>query len=145
MPTIAQDCQVILDGTGYFIEPQSYVMDRPRVRKADYTRQPAAAGAGVGERYVDFGPGKREWTFTVVAYQAIRKYDGTFVALSGQQYRDALHASYQKVNTTLQFTDPLGTVWTVHFDNLAETIIDVRQQADNESLQYLCTVALVEA
>ena len=62
MATIGLDCQLILDGTGYFIEPQSYSMARPRVRSSTYNRVPANAAthAGAGERYVDQGPGKRE-------------------------------------------------------------------------------------
>jgi hypothetical protein len=144
MPTIGLDCQLILDGTGYFIEPGSFTLHRPRVRRAEHTRQPASGSAGAGERYLDMGPGKREWVFTVVAYQSIRTYAGQLTATTGQQYRDALHTSYQKVNTTLSFTDPAGTVWSVRFDDLIEQITDVRSQADGE-IQYLLRVTLVEA
>lgn len=144
MPTIGLDCMVILDGTGYFIEPDHFSMIRPRVRRADYNRTAAAGGAGVGERYVDMGPAKREWRFIVVAFQAMRDYAGRTVTSTGQVQRDALHASYNKVNTTLSFTDPQGTAWTVHFDDLVEELADVRAQADGE-LQYYLHVTLTEA
>jgi hypothetical protein len=90
------------------------------------------------------GPGKREWSFIVVAFQAMRTYAGQFVSSTGQQYRDALHTSYQKVNTTLAFTDPQGSSWTVRFDDLIEEIADVRAQTDGE-LQYYLHVLLIEA
>src|SRR5947209_7486077 len=113
MPTIGLDCELILDGTGYFIERSSFKVVRPRVRRADHNRVPAAAGAGAGERYLDLGPGKREWSFVILAHQAMRAFDGTPVSSTGQQLRDALHTSYEKVNTILAFTDPTGASWSV--------------------------------
>jgi hypothetical protein len=144
MATVGLDCHLILDGQGYWVDPESFAMARPRVRSAQHTATAAAGTAGAGERYVDLGPGKREWRFTIVATNAMRDYAGRAVATTGQQYRDALHASYQKVNATLTFVDLLGAVWTVRFDELTEEILDVRGQADS-ALQYLCHVVLVEA
>ncbi len=144
MPTIGLDCQIILDGTGYFVDPETYVMVRARVRAAQLTKQPASGSAGAGERYLDQGPAKRQWTLVIQAYQTIRDYAGNLPALTGQQYRDALHASYQKINTTLLFTDPQGTTWSVHFDHLEEQIVFVRAQTDGE-LQYHLHIVLIEA
>lgn len=144
MTTIGTDCMLILDGQGYWIEPDSYGVRQPRVRAAQHNRQIAAGGSGAGERYVDFGPGKREFHFNVLCYQAIRDYAGSLVTTTGQAYRDALHASYARVNTVLDYTDPAGTAWSVRFDGLAERIVDVRAQADTR-LQYLIAVVLVEA
>jgi hypothetical protein len=144
LPTIGLDCEIILDGTGYFIEPASFHLARPRVRRADLTRTAASGGAGVGERYVDQGRAKREWSFTVLAHQAMKDFAGNAVGSTGQTYRDALHTSYQKVATTISFTDPHGTSWTVRFDDLAEDLVNVRAVGDGE-LQYLCHVTLVEA
>lgn len=144
MATIGLDCNIILDGTGYWVEPDTFSMARPRVRSAVSNRTAASGSAGAGERYVDLGPGKREWSFIIAAFQAIRDYAGNPIATTGQTYRDALHTSYQKVNTTLSFTDPQGSVWTVHFDHLVEDIENVRAQADGE-LQYHMHVLLVEA
>lgn len=135
---------LILDSQGYWIEPASYSVRRPRVRTAQHNRTIASGGAGAGERYVDFGPGKREFHFTVLAYQSIRDYTGSLVATTGQEYRDALHTSYEKVNEELAFTDPQGQSWTVKFDALAESIPDVRSQTDGQ-IQYLLAVVLVEA
>ena len=136
MALIGVDCQVILDGTGYWIEPRSYSVHRPRVRKAAITK-------GGGERYVDAGPGKRVWAFTILAVNDLVRYDGQPVGLSGQQFRDALLASYARVATTLSFTDPHGVSWTVRFDDYAEDVRDVRTQLSSPS--YLCRVELVEA
>lgn len=146
MPTIGLDCHLILDGTGYFIEPHSFAVVRPRVRSSTYNRLASnpATRAGAGERYVDQGHGKREWQFIVVAWQAIDTFAGQRVTLTGQQYRDALWTSYEKVNTTLSFTDPAGGAWTVRFDDLSESIEDVRAQAEG-GLQYTMHVALIEA
>src|SRR5579884_2385357 len=139
MPTIGLDCEIILDGQGYWVERESFAVRRPRIRRADVTRVVASGGAGVGERYVDQGPGKREWTFMVICWQAIRDFTGAVVTTTGQQYRDALHASYEKVNATLSFTDPAGHVWSVRFDDLVEGLVDVRAGVDGE-LQYICHV-----
>lgn len=144
MPTIGTDCMLILDGQGYWVDPASFTVRRPRVRAAQHNRTTASGSSGAGERYVDFGPGKREWRFTVLAYQAIRDYAGQPVTTTGQQYRDALHASYAQLNTELAFTDPNGTNHSVRFDGLAERIADVRAQVDGQ-LQYRVTVILVEA
>lgn len=143
MPTIGLDCHLILDGQGYWIEPASFKVARPRVRSATLNRT-MGGSVGAGERTLDQGPGKREWTFIVLAFQAIRDYTGAFITTTGQQYRDALHTSYNKLNTPLAFTDPHSTVWSVRFDNLDEEIVDVHAQADGE-LQYFMHVALVEA
>lgn len=143
MPTVGLDCQIILDGSGYWIEPDSYQLIRQRIRRSVSNRVPGGA-VGAGERYVDLGPGKREWAMTLACYQAMRDYAGAFLSQTGQQQRDALHASYNKVNTTLPFTDPAGVAWQVHFDHLQETIADLRAQPDGQ-LQYLCHVVLVEA
>lgn len=144
MPTIGTDCMLILDGQGYWIEPDSYAVRQPRVRSAQHNRVIASGSAGAGERYVDFGPGKREFSFHVLAYGSIRDYAGNLVTTSGQAYRDALQASYEKVNTVLSFTDPAGASWSVRFDGLAERIADVRSQTDSR-LQYILAVVLVEA
>ena len=119
MPTIGLDCMLILDGNGFWIEPSTYLVKRPRVRSAALNRTIAAGGLGVGERNVDFGPAKREWLFTVVAFQAMKDYAGRTVSTTGQQYRDQLTTSYEKVNTILVFTDPHSINWNVRFDNLS--------------------------
>jgi hypothetical protein len=146
MPTIGTDCQLILDGTGYFVEPTSYTVSRPRVRRADLTgvvANPVSPGSGAGERYIDRGPGKRIFTFIIVAFAAMLDYAGTAVALTGQQYHDALQTSYNKVNTALDYTDPAGLVWSVRFDDLTEELVDIRSQTD--ALQWYMHVTLVEA
>jgi hypothetical protein len=145
MPTIGTDCQIIFDGTGYFIEPAGYLVKRARVRRADLTgvaANPVGPGAGAGERYIDRGPGKREWNFIVVAFNAMTTYAGVSLGSTGQQVHDALQASYNKVNTQLGFTDPTGQSWTVWFDDLVEELSDVRSQV--EGCQWYLHVTLVE-
>lgn len=144
MPTIGLDCHIILDGTGYFIDPNSYHMTRQRIRRAVSTRTPASGLYGAGERYIDLGPGKREWHLSVICYQAIHDFAGSSPALTGQQFRDALHTSYNKIATVISFTDPTNSNWNVHFDHLEEQIIDVRAEGDGQ-LQYHCTIVLIEA
>lgn len=147
MPTIGTDCQIILDGTGYWVEPASYRVLRPRVSRADLTGQaanPVAPGSGAGMRYVDRGPGKREWQFIVACFNNMTTYAGTSVVTTGQQFHDALQSSYNKINTVLTFIDPAGASWSVRFDDLVVDLEDVRAQGDGE-LQYYCHVTLVEA
>ncbi len=146
MPTTGTDCQLILDGAGYFIEPASYKVGRARIRRADLTGQAASSvgpGAGAGERYVDRGPGKREFTFIVVAFNNMLTYASTPITTTGQQFHDLLQTSYNKVNTQLGFTDPTNTTWSVWFDDMVEEISDVRGQIDG--IQYYLHVTLVEA
>lgn len=146
MPAIGTDCQVILDGSGYWLEPAGYKVTRARVRHADLTgvaASPAGLGSGAGEVYIDRGPGKREWTFICVCFNAMSTYAGLPVGTSGQQFHDSLQTSYNKVNTCLAFTDPTGTAWTVWFDDLVEELSDVRGQIDG--CQWYMHVTLVEA
>jgi hypothetical protein len=135
MPTINVDCEVILDGTGYLVKPGSYLLERPRVRRA-------TVRADGNESYVDLGPGKRAWRFTALALNNLAKYDGTPTGLTGQQYRDALWTSYAKVATALSFTDPEGQTAQVHFDDLVERVADLRSQ--QVGVSYELDVTLVE-
>jgi hypothetical protein len=146
MPTIGVDCEVILDGTGYFVKPGTFKMKQPRVRKA-------TVRADGGESYVDLGPGKRTWSLVILCLNDMLKYDGTLTDVSGEQYRDALRASYSNsTGTTIQFTDPLnGTPVAVHFDSYAEVIYDLHIQevslslGGSPALAYEVAVTLVEA
>jgi hypothetical protein len=136
MATIGVDCEVILDGTGYFVEPHSYTMHQPRVRKATVVKSGA-------ERYVDTALGRRVWTFTVLATNDLLRFDGRAVGTTGEQIRDALRASYAKIATPLGFTDPFGTAVNVHFDDYKESVRDLRTLLAG-SVSYLCRVTLVE-
>jgi hypothetical protein len=146
MPTIGTDCQIVLDGTGYWLEPAHYTVARPRVRRADLTgvsANPVSPGYGAGEKYMDRGPGKREWKFIVVCFNSMNTYAGTAISTTGQQFRDALVASYNKVATQLSFTDPGGVTWSVWFDDLVEDVADLRSQTGG--IQYYMHVTLIEA
>ncbi|HKV56710.1 MAG TPA: hypothetical protein VJO32_00450 [Ktedonobacteraceae bacterium] len=146
MPSIGQDCEVILDGSGYFVKPGTFKMKQPRIRKA-------TVRADGGEAYVDLGPGKRIWSMTVLCMNDMLKYDGTSAGLSGQQYRDALRASFTgSSGTTILFTDPLnGSALSVHFDSYAEVIYDLHIQqvalatGAAAALSYEVEIELVEA
>lgn len=132
---VGVDCQVAVDGVGYWLEPGSYRVQRPRLRKATVM-------ADGDERYVDAGPGKRVWSFTVVALDGLTRYDGQPTGVSGQQYRDALVASYGTIGM-LPFVDPYGVTWQVHFDNLVESLPNPRTALTGPG--YLLSVELVEA
>jgi hypothetical protein len=146
LSTIGVDCEIILDGTGYFVKPGTFKMKQPRVRKA-------TVRADGGESYVDLGPGKRTWSLVILCLNDMLKYDGTLTGTSGQQYRDALRTSYSNsTGTTIQFTDPLnGSPVAVHFDNYAEVIYDLHIQEVSLSLgsapglSYEAAITLVEA
>ena len=143
--TIGADCEVILDSVGYWIKPSSYKMVQPRIRQATIR-------ADGSEGYVDLGPGKREWSMTILCLNDLAKYDDTSTGLSGQQYRDMLHASYtNSTGSTINFTDPINGTVAVHFDSWEEHIIDMKTQiialATGGSLaaSYEVTITLVEA
>ncbi|HEX7735225.1 MAG TPA: hypothetical protein VF458_10180 [Ktedonobacteraceae bacterium] len=146
MPLIGVDCELILDGTGYFVRPRSYKMQQPRIRNA-------TVRADGGQAYVDLGPGRRVWFMTILCINDQLKYDGTPTGLSGQQYRDALRASYtSSAGATLQFTDPLnGASIAVHFDSYSELVYDLRVQqvplatGAAPTLSYEVEIVLVEA
>ncbi len=146
MATIGLDCEIILDGTGYFVQPGSYSMHQPRIRKATIR-------ADGGESYIDLGPGRREWSMTLLCLNELNKYDGTPTGLTGQQYRDSLRNSY--VNSSgiiLNFSDPLNaTGIVVHFDDYQEAIHDLRSQiiapatGSSAGASYMVHIVLVEA
>lgn len=123
MAQIGLDCEVVIDGQGYFIRPGSFSVKWPRIRKA-------TVRADAGESYIDLGPGKREWSMIVLCMNDLLKYDGTPTGLTGEQYRDALRASYvNNIGATINFTDPLGgSAIPVHFDSYEESIKDLHSQ-----------------
>ncbi|MGH2479334.1 MAG: hypothetical protein ACRDHW_06745 [Ktedonobacteraceae bacterium] len=144
--TIGIDAEIGIDGNGYWVKPKSYKMQQPRIRKA-------TVRADGGQAYVDLGPGRRVWSMTILCLNEQLKYDGTPTGLTGQQYRDALRASYvSSVGATIQFVDPLnGLAVTVHFDSYAELVYDLRVQqvalatGAPSGLSYEVEIVLVEA
>lgn len=146
MSSIGQDCEMILDGNGYFVKPGTYKMKQPRIRKA-------TVRADGGESYVDLGPGKRVWSMVILCLNDLVKYDGTSTGLNGEQYRDALRTSYaNSTGLSISFTDPLnGTAIAVHFDSYAEMIPDLHIQqvplstGASAALSYEVEIELVEA
>jgi hypothetical protein len=135
-PVVGTTAQIVLDGSSYWIAPHTYQRFTPRLRKAT----PRADG---NQAYVDFGLGKKLWKFTVLALNNLTNYDGTPTGLTGQQYHDALYASYAKVNAVLVFVDIDNNTHNVRFDHLAAHCPDVRTQV--LGLAYHMEVELVEA
>jgi hypothetical protein len=119
--TIGLDAEVGIDGLPYFVQPGSYVCKWPRIRKA-------TVRADGGEGYVDLGPGKRVWSMVILCVNDLLKYDGTATGLTGQNYRDNLIASYNKIGQTVTFQDPLGNSIQVHFDSYVEHALDLHAQ-----------------
>ena len=158
---IGFDCQIILDGTGYFVAPGTYTMTRPKQAVITTTRGtpsavapparavapwlpvPAARTGGVPVTILDRGPNQRVWKMNVLCLNSLKRYDGTGLGAIGQQLRDQLHASYEKVATILDFTDPEGYGYQVVFTQLVETIPDLRTQV--LGVDYIVTVTLTEA
>ncbi|WP_338257931.1 hypothetical protein [Dictyobacter halimunensis] len=145
MATIGVDCEVILDGTGYFVRPGSYEVQQPRVRKTSVRADGSLS-------YVDLGPGKRSWQMVVLCLNDLLRYDGLPTGVSGQAYRDALRASYGgSLGATLTFVDPINGSVSVHFDNYSERIIDLHSQVSalaaggSLAASYEVTIELLEA
>lgn len=146
MATIGVDCEVILDGTGYMIKPGTYILKQPRIRQATIR-------ADGSEGYVDLGPGKREWTMTILCTNDLLRYDGAPTGMNGQQYRDALHFSYtNSTGITINFVDPLNSAAIpTHFDSYQERILDAHSQiisaatGGSPAVTYEVTITLVEA
>lgn len=146
MAAIGLDCEVILDGIGYFVKPDSYSVKHPRIRKA-------TVRADAGESYIDLGPGRREWSMIILCLNDLVKYDGDSTGTTGQQYRDSLHNSYTgSIGTTINFADPLnGSAIPVHFDSYEETVRDLHSQiiapatGGSMGASYEVKIVLVEA
>ena len=161
MPTLGLDCQIILDGAGYFVAPGTYSMTRPKQAVILPTRgiaptitapaaaivpdlpPPQARTGGVPVTLVDRGPNQRVWKFDVLCLNSLKRYDGGGMGAIGQQLRDQLHTAYEKVATLLDFTDPEGYQFQVVFTDLVEKISDLRTQL--LGLEYVVTVTLTEA
>jgi len=118
---IGVDCEIALDGTGYFVQPGTYAVKWPRIRKA-------TVRADGGEGYVDLGPGKRVWSMVILCVNDLLKYDGATTGLTRQNYRDNLITSYNKIGQTVTFQDPLGNSIQVHFDSYVEHALDLHAQ-----------------
>jgi hypothetical protein len=146
MPTIGTDCELILDGTGYFIKPGSYLVKQPRIRHTSYRADGSLA-------YVDLGPGKRIWSMIILARNELPRYDGALTGVTGQQYRDALRNSYiNNIGATITYIDPLNSTGiAVHFDNYQESIHDLHSQiiaaatSGNPGVSYEIAIELLEA
>jgi len=144
MATLGIDSEIILDGTGYFVKPGTYVLHRPRIRKATIR-------ADGGESYVDLGPGKREWVMVILCFNEMVNYDGTAASLDGQGFHAALITSFAKVAQTISYTDPTNTSINVYFDNCVERCIDLHTQivsistGGSAKLSYEVAITLVEA
>lgn len=160
MPTLGFDCQTILDGSGYFVAPGSYTMTRPKQAVILKTRgtppaiAPPLAGlntmlpapkprtGGVPVTVLDRGPNQRVWTMDLLCANTLKRYDGSAMGAVGQQLRDQLHASYEKVGLLLPFTDPEGYEYQVVFTHLVEKIADLRTQV--LGIDYIVGVTLTE-
>jgi hypothetical protein len=146
MPTVGIDCEIMLDGNGYFVKPESYIVRQPRLSKASYR-------ADGGLAYVDLGPGRRTWSLTILALNELKQYNGIVSSLSGQQYRDALRSSYlNNIGATILFIDPLGGSGSnVYFAQYAERIQNLHSQIIAPSTgglsgaSYEITIELIEA
>jgi len=144
--TIGFNCEIIIDNTGYYIKPGNYTVKQPRIRQVKYRADGSLS-------YTDLGPGRREWSMTILAINELKKYDGSTISTSGQQYRDALRTSYMSnVGTTVNFIDPLGgTSIPTHFDHYEETIIDLHSQiialatGGSAGASYEIRITLLEA
>ncbi len=66
----------------------------------------------------------------------------TRLPVTGKNLRDALQTSYNKLST-VTFTDPDGTAYTVHFDDFEEQVRNPRTQLLTPSCH--CAVLLGEA
>jgi hypothetical protein len=145
MATIGIDCELLLDGTGYFVKPGTYRMKQPRIRKA-------TVRADGGLSYVDLGPGKRTWSMVILCVNDTLRYDGVSTGLTGQQYRDALRTSYlNSTGTSIAFTDPISaTSIAVHFDAYTEAVINLHSQqvplavGNPPGLSYEVMIELIE-
>ena len=143
MPTIGTDCEVIIDGNGYFVKPGTYRLKQPRTRKA-------VVRLDNSESFVDLGPGKRTWSMIILCKNDTVKYDGSFSGQTGQAIRDQLRTTYATVGSNLSFTDPIGTVFSVHMDTYGELIVDLHTQqiplstAASPGVSYEVAIELVE-
>ena len=146
MATIGIDCELILDGSGYFIKPGTYHLQQPRIRKM-------TVRADGGLSYVDLGPGKRVWNMIILCLNDLLRYDGISTSLTGQQYRDALHTSYSSsAGITILYSDPTNApAVAVHFDVYKESIADLHIQQVSlatggaAGLSYEVMIELIEA
>ena len=137
MATIGVDCQIVLDGTGYFLEPNSYTLSWPRIRRATYMLDGE-------ERYTDLGPGKCEWKMVALCLNELTDYGGRPLGVSGSAMRNALRVSYGRVSTILSYLDLDGGSYQVHFDHLDEQVRDPRTQIRG-GVSYHLGLVLVEA
>jgi hypothetical protein len=148
VPTIGVDCQVILNGKGYFVQPGTYKMTRPRVsimtpmRRLPVGADPKQWRDGVPIRWTDRGPRQRIWTMKIQCYGSLLRYDGTPTGITGYDYRDSLQIAYQHTAQILPFTDPAGVCRGVAFTHFIEEIADLRAQAT--ALNFLVTIELTE-
>lgn len=145
MATINYDAEIILNGVGYFVKPNSYSVKQHRISHSKYR-------ADGGLAYTDSGVGKRTWAMTILAVNELKKYDGSIVTTTGQQFRDALRSAFTaSAGTTYTYTDPFNTPFTVHFDGYEEFVLNIHSQiialasGGTIGASYECHISLLEA
>ena len=135
MPTVGEDCSVVLDGNGYFVKPGSYRVEVPKIVAAD-------PDAPAGPAAVDLGAGKQIWHFTVLAYTNHLNHNGTVNPTAAATYRANLRTAYAKAEA-LGFTDRLGAEHSVHALRLEERVTEASGLW--EQPEWEVAVTLVEA
>lgn len=135
MPTVGEDCSVILDGHGYFVKPGSFRLEIPKVMAAE-------PDAAAGPAAVNLGAGKQVWHFTALAYTNHLNHNGTVNATSAATYRANLRTAYAKAEA-LSFTDRLGAAHRVHMVALEERIPEAA--GFWEQPEWEIAITLVEA
>lgn len=165
-PIIGHDCQIILDGNGYFVEPGTYKMVRPRrayfgavmgtpaatvgptapvtTGKPSYSppKLPTEKTGTAPVRLLDRGPAQRVWTMNLLCTNSLKRYDGSALGPLGQQLRDQLQHSYETIPNTLWLQDLDGYHYQVSMTLYTETVADLRTQ--NLGVDYTVAVELTE-
>ena len=105
MPTVGEDCSVILDGHGYFVKPGSYRVEIPKILAA-------TPGAAAGPAAVDLGAGKQVWHFTVLAFANHLNRNGSVNPTAAATFRTRLRPTPRPRPCPLRTGWARNTVYT---------------------------------
>ena len=136
--TIGANCNVIMNGQGFYIKEGGYTRSKKRI----HTRRITKTGAMT---YTDLGPLWNEFEFTLSIYSG----ELFNTQATPTELRNAVWEMYQGVNSPITLVTPTNETFSCLFNDLKEkmpsfAVYNIDGTINNQGLQYELDVQLYE-
>ena len=116
MANFGVDFNIIINGVGFFVKDETWDRQKKRLYRARVSK------SGVNH-YIDKGPLKNEFKFTLLCYSNLANFDGSTNTSSGFTYRNNIWTWYNTPNSPITIVTPTYETFTCLFLDLKERII----------------------